>query len=60
VNIVTPPAEQFRAAPQGLRDLSTVATNTGFDGLGRIDVLDLRSGELVDDPVRISVNSPSE
>jgi hypothetical protein len=52
-NLVTPPVEQFRAAPEGLRDLSTAATDTGFDGLRRIDVFDVPSGELVDD--RISV-----
>jgi hypothetical protein len=58
VSLVTPRVEQFRAASQGLRDLSTAATNTGFGCLRRIDVLDVRRGELVDVPVRISVEQP--
>jgi hypothetical protein len=58
MNLVTRRLEQFTAASQGLRDLNTAATNTGFDGLRRIDVFDVRGGELVDDPVRISVEQP--
>jgi hypothetical protein len=58
VSLVTRRLEQFTAASEGLRDLSTAATNTGFHGLRRIDVFDVPGGELVDDAVRISVEQP--
>lgn len=59
VELVPRRVKQLGTVPQRLHDLSGPATNAGFNCPRRIDYSMSGGGELVVDPLRISVKQPS-
>jgi hypothetical protein len=49
---------RLTSASQGEPHFSAAATNTGVDRLRRIDVFNVRGGEVVDEALRIAVDQP--